>query len=64
MLEVTDGQGVGVTVDVVGAQSIKQTLKATAYDGLVCLVGMLSEDPNLPVDIMSSLLFGSKTSKS
>ena len=63
VLKVTDGKGVDLTVDVVGAQSIEQTLKCTAFGGLVCLVGMLSENPRMPVNVMADLLFGAKTSK-
>ena len=61
--KVTDGKGVDLTVDVVGAQSIEQTLACTAFGGLVSLVGMLSENPGMSVNIMADLLFGAKTSK-
>lgn len=64
VLKVTGGKGVDIVVDVVGAGSIEQTLRATRHGGLVSLVGMLSEDPNLPVNVMPSLLFGAKTSES
>ena len=63
VLKCTNGKGVDIAVDVVGAQSIEQTLKATAYNGLVTILGMLSEDPEKPVNIMSDILFGAKTGK-
>ncbi|KAK3710293.1 hypothetical protein LTR37_010359 [Vermiconidia calcicola] len=61
VLEVTGGHGADLVVDVVGAQSIEQTLKCTAFAGVVCVVGMLSEDPAMPVNVMAELLFGGKT---
>ena len=63
VLRVTEGKGVDIVVEVVGAQTIEQSIKATRYGGLISLVGILSEDPNLPVNVMPSLLFGAKTSK-
>ena len=63
VLEVTDGKGVDIALDVVGAQAIEQTLRCTAFAGLVCLLGMLSEDPAKPVNIMGDILFGAKTRK-
>ena len=64
MLKVTNGKGVDITVDIVGAEAIEQTLKASAFGGLVCLVGMLSQNPVKPVNIMNDILYGAKTSKS
>lgn len=50
-----------ITVGVVGAGSIEQTLKATRFGGAVVLVGLLSEDPNIKVNIMQDILYGAKT---
>ena len=63
VLALTHGKGVDIAVEVVGAESIEQTLKCTAFAGTVCLVGMLSRDPAKPVNIMGDILFGAKTGK-
>ncbi|KAI7337095.1 hypothetical protein KC315_g2506 [Hortaea werneckii] len=61
VLKGTGGKGVDIVVDVVGAGSIEQSIKVTRYGGAVVSVGLLSEDPNLKVDIMPDVLFGAKT---
>ena len=61
VMEVTNGKGVDIAVDVVGAESIEQTLKSTAFAGLVVVVGMLSSDPTKPASIVQDILFGAKT---
>ncbi|KAK6393751.1 hypothetical protein LTR65_002128 [Meristemomyces frigidus] len=61
VLKATDGKGVDIVVDVVGAGSIEQTLKATRFGGAVVLVGLLSKDPNIKVNVMQDILYGSKT---
>lgn len=61
VLRVTNGKGVDITVDVVGAESLGQTLKSTAFGGIACLVGVLGEEGNHPVDIAADVLFGAKT---
>ncbi|KAI6823208.1 hypothetical protein KC340_g11872 [Hortaea werneckii] len=61
VLKVTGGKGVDIVVDVVGAGSIEESIKATRYGGAVVSVGILSEDPSMKVDIMSDVLFGAKT---
>ncbi|KAK3670158.1 hypothetical protein LTR78_009914 [Recurvomyces mirabilis] len=61
VLELTGGKGVDLTVDVVGAESIEQTLKSTSFGGVVVVVGLLSQEPNFKVDIMTDILYGSKT---
>ena len=63
VLKVTDGKGVDLTIDVVGAESIERTLASTRFGGGVVLVGLLSEDPNLKVAILQSILYGGKTCK-
>jgi len=50
-------------VDVVGAESIEQSLKATGYGGTIVVVGLLSKDPFKPVNIMTDVLYGVKTGK-
>lgn len=61
VLQATDGTGVDLVVDVVGAASIEQSLKATRYGGAVVSVGLLSEDPTQKINIMQDVLFGAKT---
>ena len=48
-------------VDVAGAGSIEQTIKCTAYGGTVCVVGLLADESNKPVNVMLDLLYGAKT---
>lgn len=60
---VTDGKGVDLVLDVVGAESIEQTMKATAQRGTIIITGILSKNPNQKVDIMMDILYGAKTSK-
>ncbi|KAK5123865.1 hypothetical protein LTR85_002061 [Meristemomyces frigidus] len=61
VLKATDGKGVDIVVDVVGAGSIEQTLKATRFGGAVVLVGLLCDDPDQKVNIMQDILYGAKT---
>ncbi len=42
VLEVTDGRGVDLTLEVGGAGTLSQTLRATGYAGHVSLIGVLS----------------------
>lgn len=60
VLKFREGKGVDIVVDVVGAESIEQSIKVTRYGGAVVSVGLLSKDPNLKVDIMPDVLFGAK----
>lgn len=53
-----------LVLDVVGAESIEQTVKATAFQGKIIVTGVLSKNPNLKVDIMTDILYGAKSSKS
>jgi len=61
VLRVTDGKGVDIVLDVVGAQSMEQTVKATSFKGIIYVIGVLSKDPDLPVKIISDILYGAKT---
>ena len=64
VLMVTNGKGVDIVVEVVGADSIEQSVRATRWGGSVELVGVLSKDPSKPVDILNELLFNAgKTSE-
>lgn len=63
VLKVTDGKGVNLVLDVVGAESMEQTVKATAFRGKIIVTGMLSKNPNHKVDILTDVLFGAKSSK-
>ena len=64
VLEYTNGTGVDVAIDVVGAGSIEQTLQAVRYGGMIASVGVLSKDADQKVDVMKSILYGAKTGKS
>jgi NADPH:quinone reductase-like Zn-dependent oxidoreductase len=61
VLEKTHGQGVDLAIDCVGAQTIEQLLKATRVGGHIVALGILSEKPDLPVDIMQDIFYGGKT---
>ncbi|KAK3072659.1 hypothetical protein LTR53_006398 [Teratosphaeriaceae sp. CCFEE 6253] len=61
VLKATNGLGVDLVADVVGADSIEQTIKATRFGGAIALLGLLSADPTRKVDIIQDLLFGAKT---
>lgn len=61
VLELTNNTGVDLVLDVVGAQSIEQTLKATRFGGAVVSVGVLSKDPTAKVDILLNILYGART---
>jgi NADPH:quinone reductase-like Zn-dependent oxidoreductase len=61
ILKFTDGKGVDLVVDVVGSQTIEQMVKATRYAGAIVILGLLSEDPNLKVNIMQDILYGNKS---
>ena len=52
-----------LVLDVVGAQSIEQTMKATAFQGRIIVTGVLSKDPNQKVDILTDVLYGAKSSE-
>lgn len=64
VLELTNGNGADIAVEVVAGSNIEQTLKSIRRGGLVSFVGMLADDAaKRPVDIMPDLWYGSKTSK-
>ncbi|TKA76184.1 hypothetical protein B0A55_03084 [Friedmanniomyces simplex] len=56
----TNGVGVDLVLDVVGADSIEQAVKSTRFRGVITLLGLLSEGPTMKVDIVQDLLFGAK----
>ncbi|KXT09365.1 hypothetical protein AC579_3827 [Pseudocercospora musae] len=60
VLKVTNGKGVDIVADVVGAASIEQAIRATRQAGLIRLLGMLGNSDEA-VGITNSLLFGAKT---
>lgn len=64
VIEVTDGKGVDLVVDVVGAEDIEQTLKCTAFGGIINSVGLLGKEPLKRVNVMTDILYGAKTCKS
>lgn len=63
VLEATDGKGVDLVVDVVGAGNIEETLRCTTFGGLVINVGLLGKDDQKRVNIMTQILYGAKTGK-
>lgn len=61
VLEATNGKGVDLVVDVVGAEEMEQTIKATAFGGHICVIGLVGENSVKPVNIINDILFGAKT---
>jgi NADPH:quinone reductase-like Zn-dependent oxidoreductase len=61
VLKLTNGTGVDLVVDVVGAESIEQTVKATTMGGHIAITGMLSKDPWEPASIVNDILFKALT---
>lgn len=59
VLRLTNGKGVDHAVEIGGAQSIEQSVRATKQGGLISLVGILSEDRAL--NLIGPILFGAKT---
>ena len=59
VLRLTSGKGVDHVLDVGGAGTIEQSIKATRHGGLISLIGYLSD--NKATDIIPALLFGAKT---
>ena len=54
----TAGQGVDLVVETAGAETLKQSMRATRLGGLIALIGMVSgstAELNLPIVSMSSL---------
>ncbi|TVY14070.1 Zinc-type alcohol dehydrogenase-like protein [Lachnellula arida] len=60
-LALTEQRGVDVVIDVAGAQTVEQSLKATRQGGTVVMIGFLTESK--PSDLVPLLLFGAKTLK-
>jgi len=61
VLKATNGVGVDLVLDVVGAGSIEQTIKATRFGGFITILGLLTDEPTKKVDVVQDLLYGSKT---
>ncbi|WYZ43591.1 hypothetical protein EsH8_VII_000027 [Colletotrichum jinshuiense] len=59
VLELTGGRGADHVVDVVGAATIAESLRALRQDGLVSAVGFLSDSEKH--DLISDIIFGAKT---
>ncbi|KAH8169460.1 zinc-binding dehydrogenase domain-containing protein [Sarocladium implicatum] len=61
VLELTNGEGADIAVEVVAGPNIEHTLKAIRRGGHVIHLGLLSDKANEPVNIMPALWYGSKT---
>ncbi|KAK0261752.1 hypothetical protein LTR91_011309 [Friedmanniomyces endolithicus] len=61
VLKATNGVGVDLVLDVVGAGSIEQTIKATRFGGFITILGLLTDEPTKKVDVVQDLLYGCKT---
>lgn len=61
VLKVTEGRGADHVVDVVGAATLAESLRALRQDGLVSAIGFLSGSEKH--DLIPDLVFGAKTSR-
>jgi len=61
VLRMTNQRGVDVVMEVAGAQTVEQSLKAVRQGGTVVMIGFLTESK--PSDLIPALLFGAKTCK-
>lgn len=61
VLKVTEGRGADHVVDVVGAATIAESLRALRQDGLVSAIGFLSGSEKH--DLIPDLVFGARTSR-
>jgi NADPH:quinone reductase-like Zn-dependent oxidoreductase len=59
VLKLTDGKGVDIVVEVGGAGTIQQSLKATRFTGTVAIIGILT--PSEKTDLVQDILYGAKT---
>ena len=62
VMKMTDGKGVDFVLDVGGAGTIEQSLKAVRTGGLVSVAGILT--PAKEIDIVPAILYGAKTGES
>lgn len=61
-LRATNGKGVDLVIDVGGAGTIQQSLKATRFGGTVIVIGILT--PSQQADLVPDILYGAKTGRS
>lgn len=61
VLRLTDGAGVDLVLEVGGAGTIEQSVKALRQGGTAAMIGFLTESHTY--DIIPALLFGAKTCK-
>ncbi|GAB7353670.1 hypothetical protein MBLNU459_g4076t1 [Dothideomycetes sp. NU459] len=61
VLRITSGKGVDNVIEVSGADTIEQAIKATRFAGLVTVVGLLSESRPPATDLITAILYGAKT---
>jgi NADPH:quinone reductase-like Zn-dependent oxidoreductase len=59
VLKLTDGKGVDLVIEVGGAATIEQSLKATRQGGTIVVIGILTASKQ--VDLVPAILFGAKT---
>jgi NADPH:quinone reductase-like Zn-dependent oxidoreductase len=59
VLKLTSGKGVDLVVEVGGAATIEQSLKATRQGGTVVVIGILTASKQM--DLVPAILYGAKT---
>jgi NADPH:quinone reductase-like Zn-dependent oxidoreductase len=62
VLKLTGGKGVDLVIEVGGAATIEQSLKATRQGGTVVVIGILTASKQM--DLVPAILFGAKTGMS
>ena len=61
VLRLTENRGVDLVVEVGGAGTLKQSLRAARQGGTVALVGILTQSKPQDEDLVPDILFGAKT---
>jgi len=62
-LEITNGVGVDIVVDVVGGADLLHSVTSLRYGGRIALLGVLNKEDE-PVSLTQPLLYGGKSSES
>lgn len=62
VLKLTNNRGVDLVVDVAGAESIEQSIKASRFGGTIAMVGFMT--PSKETDLIFPIIFGAKHRKS
>lgn len=62
VLKLTDNRGVDLVVEIAGAESIEQSIKASRFGGTIAMVGFMT--PSKRTNLILPIIFGAKHRKS